>query len=821
MRRLFVPSLAATLFATTSLPVFAQESETDQPEADEDQPEIIVRGTKLGDSIQDTEASVEVFTSERLDRERIIDVGQILTRTPNVNSRGGAAGSFSIRGIGRNGAGAGQGVTSNIYIDGAPLAANGLGRGPTTLWDTAQVEVLRGPQSSVQGRNALAGALVITTNDPTFDWEGKARLSYESFDTVQAAAAFGGPIIADQVAFRVAVDYQESDGFITNTIVNRSADRRESLLVRGKLLFEPEFLPNLSTKVIVDYSESDLGESRPIVSLNFGVTDPRFRDFDPLDYEGSGRFPNNDNQGLRIISDSTLRLTDNWDARALLTYEDSSTDRLFGDPDFINEFGGITFNQFDEEVYSAELRFEFDYDNVRGLFGGYYFQEESILNRDIQAELLPSLLSVVPAPLQPLTSLNPSDSLVSLRDGNTTETENFAFFGQLEYDFSPQWTLSLGFRYDNERFAIPDEFTQTTVLPENCVATLPAVILNPAVPDPTITTSLPCTTLVAAFQPPEVPLLADVEREFDAFLPRAALTYNITPDNAVFVSFQRGYRAGGSETFFAPNVGGIGLIRDVNVYDPEFLDTIEIGTRNEFMNGRLTFNANIFYSKYTDQQIRLPGENPADAADDVTSNAGETTLFGAELYAEFEVTPEFDIFATVGLLEAEFDDFPFAVDEDGNPLNPDLPQLANFGGNEVPGSPDISFTIGGNWSDDSGFFVNAALAYTGAYFDSEANLVGEDFRGAFEEAGLDGDFASTFTTLIDDRTDLNARIGYEGDNFSVYAFGSNLLNEEQVTNTFGLARPSQTTGELVLNTGEQVLTVNRPRTVGIGFDARF
>ncbi|MEM6934404.1 MAG: Plug domain-containing protein, partial [Pseudomonadota bacterium] len=153
----FLITASAIALATTSTSAFAQSAQEGNKDEDRVLNTIIIEGTKLSDSVQDLETSVEVFTAERLDRERIVDVGDILLKTPNVNSRGGAAGSFTIRGVGRNGVGsAGQGVTSNIYIDGAPLASNGLGRGPTTLWDVDQVEILRGPQSSVQGRNALA-----------------------------------------------------------------------------------------------------------------------------------------------------------------------------------------------------------------------------------------------------------------------------------------------------------------------------------------------------------------------------------------------------------------------------------------------------------------------------------------------------------------------------------------------------------------------------------------------------------------------------------------------------------------------------------------
>ncbi|MEM0911494.1 MAG: TonB-dependent receptor [Pseudomonadota bacterium] len=790
---------------------------------------LLVLGTKLPDTLQDLEVSAEVFTAERLDRERIVDVGDIFLKTPNVNSRGGAGGSFTIRGIGRGGVGgAGQGVTSNVYIDGAPLASNGLGRGPTTLWDVQQVEVLRGPQSSVQGRNALSGAAIITTADPTYELEGKLRASFATNNTQQFAGAISGPLIDDTLAARLAVDYQKSDGFITNTIVNRPADRRESLLVRSKFLFEPESLSAFRSHLIIDYQESDIGESRPIVSTRFGTASPAFEFFDYLDYQGNGRFPNNENKGLRVISDSSYEIDDNWTVRGIFTYEKTETDRLFGDPDFIPEFGGITFNQFDEDVVSAEIRFDFEFERLRGLLGGYWFDEESVLRRDIQSEILPAVLGVTPIPLQPLVNIQPATSLVSLQDGNTTQTQNVAIFGQVEFFVNDEWTVNIGFRYDDEEYELPDEFANNGVIPDNCTATLPAILLNPTIPDPFFTTTIPCTVLVGAFVPPEFPLVDDIQQSFSAFLPRIAVTYNINEDSAIFASFQRGYRAGGSETFLTPNTGGIGFVRGVNQYDPEFLDTFEIGSRNLFLDGSLTLNANVFYSSYDDAQIRLTGENAADSSDDVTENAGEATLYGAELFVEYAPTNNASIFLSLGYLNAEYDDYPFAVDANGAPVNAADPRFANLAGNTIPNAPELSFSIGGNYEHPSGFFVNASISYIDEQFDGVDNLQEDDFRAAFEAfnqangTDLNVDFGGTLTEVIESRIDLTARIGYQGDEYEIYVFGTNLLDDESVTNVnYGSVSPI--TGELVLigSTQETVATVNRPRVIGLGIDMSF
>ncbi|MEM9055222.1 MAG: TonB-dependent receptor plug domain-containing protein, partial [Pseudomonadota bacterium] len=199
---------------------FAQETAPSE-DAERVEDKIIVLGTKIEQSLQDLEVSAEIFNEERLNREQITELSELLLKVPNVTTVGGADANFSIRGIGRSGVGgAGQGVTSSVYVDGSPITSLNFNRGPLGLWDVDQVEVLRGPQSSVQGRNALAGGIFIKTADPTFEPEGKFRASYADGETYQLAGAYGGPIIDGLLAGRIAIDAQGSDGFLTSQVLN-------------------------------------------------------------------------------------------------------------------------------------------------------------------------------------------------------------------------------------------------------------------------------------------------------------------------------------------------------------------------------------------------------------------------------------------------------------------------------------------------------------------------------------------------------------------------------------------------------------------------
>ncbi|MEM9879360.1 MAG: TonB-dependent receptor, partial [Pseudomonadota bacterium] len=508
---------------------------------------IIVKGTKLEGTLQDIETSIEIFDQSRIDREEIVDLLDVLLRIPNVTTGSGFGNDFSIRGIGRRGAtGAGAGIASNVYVDGSPISPLALNRGPLSLWDVGQIEVLRGPQSSVQGRNALAGAIVISTNDPTYEFGGQVRATYGRYNDVQLAGAIGGPIVQDQIAARIAVDYQNFDGFITQRFNENfedapddvQANARESILVRGKLLVEPKGLPSFATKFTVDYIDSTSGDPSPRIRSEIDVDNPAFEDFDFFDFVTAGPYIENNPETFRIVNETTYTLTDTWLLHGILTYENTEVVRSFdifeGEP--VDE--GFTRNVFENEIFSAEARAEFTYQTLRGFIGGYYYDEQGTNANEAQ-DLVVNLPGAA--------GVNPADSVAISNSTGANGIENFAAFGQLEWDIDEHWRLNLGFRYDNERITAVNGNSIFTVVPDTCTLFVPgALVGQPLLPF----TQAPCQFAIDAFLGAQFANIPGINTEFsdrfEAFLPRAAITYNFNDNNSVFISYQRGYRAGGA-----------------------------------------------------------------------------------------------------------------------------------------------------------------------------------------------------------------------------------------------------------------------------------
>ena len=425
-------SAAALLAGLCATPAFSQ-SETDQ-----NQPvrveTIVVRGEKVERDLQETVTSVGVVTGDQLEVDGIASLGDAFDYIANVN-RNNSEGGFSIRGIPfDNLLGAGSAPLAQIYVDGVTLGDQTTRFNADTIWDVEQVEVLRGAQSTVQGRNALAGAIIINTANPTYDFEGRARAQYLTTDDEDTSyilsAAYGGPIVEDMLAFRVAVERRESDGFVDNATTGEDgADFNDQWQARFKLLIEPA--DNLSSLFTINYSQAKVADAvsdRRLVGPN-GFVDlttvvPGNEDL-RVTYVNAPDF--NENTNLSYALRNTWDINDAFTLTSLTTYSDAENDERLDtdgtnvdpalypqDPVTLNNPFNIPTIPSGQYVYAPEgtqleeqtiftQEFTLAYDNggrFRGLAGAYYVdsqEEEYNFTPGIQA----GILSVVDGAARP------------------------------------------------------------------------------------------------------------------------------------------------------------------------------------------------------------------------------------------------------------------------------------------------------------------------------------------------------------------------------------------------------------------------------------
>lgn len=243
---------------------FAADSQTQLAESGEQAiPVVTVYGEKTKRTLQQTSSSVAVYDSDQIEALNATEGGQLLKLTPNVVDVGNGNAVATICGL--SGSGPGFGAVSflsgvrprlNVSVDGRSLTYKELAFGPQSLWDVKQAEVFLGPQSYIQGRNAMAGAMVMTTNDPTYDFDSAVKASAGNQNYRQIAAMLNGAIIDDQLAVRLTAERQQRLSDVDLATYSPAGDSREfqTTTLRAKFLYEPQALPELSTKLtIVNY----------------------------------------------------------------------------------------------------------------------------------------------------------------------------------------------------------------------------------------------------------------------------------------------------------------------------------------------------------------------------------------------------------------------------------------------------------------------------------------------------------------------------------------------------------------------------------------
>ncbi|MEM1111228.1 MAG: TonB-dependent receptor [Pseudomonadota bacterium] len=713
--------------------------------------EVLVYGTKRGISIQETYDSVAVFTGAEFEEQALFKLEEVLLRSPNVtiDTNAGLRG-VSLRGIYSSGLNNSGGRTINTYIDGAPLSAEGSGI-VFNLWDVDQVEILLGPQATTQGRNALAGAIVAKTADPEYQFGGKVRALGASDDTWQGSAMITGPIVDDQLAYRLSYDYREEDydGFNAVNLVDNQ--RNDSTQARAKLLFEPAAIAGLRAELIINYTDffSSGNGTRVIAPDDDTPEAASFDPFDLVDYDA--RSGENEYENTRYILDTQYVLDDHWYLAFVGSYEDVERE--------ITSFGaGAGVDLREDETYSMDLRFHFDYDSLTGWLGAYYFDETTEQNAGLLID--PTGFGVETTP--------PGITFVR-NAARTRDVENWALYGDLVYRLNERWSVGIGARYDYEKLDDSGDQVDVSFSEEPCSATVGGTV------------TLPCSLILSSSS--SDPL----DTDYSAFLPRASVVYDMDESRSFSFAVSRGYRAGGVSTVGEENVE----------FDPEFLTNYELAFRSLWLDGDLTLNANVFFADWEDQQVRIPEGTTLNEF--ITLNAGESELYGAEVRLDYVFSSALDMYFALGYVETEFTDFPYAVDENQEPL-PGVSGFDNLAGNEFLAAPNWTATFGAAYRSEGGLMASFNANYRGSTYSDIENL----------EANA-----------TDSYWQVNARLGYEWIKLKASLFVINLFDEEFFT---GINRElvSFSSGEVsVVPSLVRGRNFSRPRQLGLELEYSF
>ncbi|QQX81156.1 TonB-dependent receptor [Shewanella sp. KX20019] len=725
---------------------------------------IMVTGQKIARSVQETTTSVAVLTEKQLEQENINSFREVMINTANTHTSENR--SFSIRGIdGFNVSGGGNSFLASVYVDGAPLPERMIYGGAFSTWDAKQVEVLRGPQSTLQGRNALAGAVIMTTQTPTQEWEGKYQLTVGENGQKEIGVAIGGGLIEDELAFRFSGEKKEIDGYNENLTRNESSDFHDDATYRLKLLYQPSALPEFSAQLGYTYADSTFGNTA--VEIAEGE--------DP--FSNRHTFNNDErNEATRadmVVLELQYDLSDIWNLSSYTTWSGIDTDYQW-DSDFLaisgaafpEDTGSVSYYKNATDSLSQELRLTFEYDSLSGVIGGYFFKTEVDDHTNGLNNLKLNRLGLTSDILQARYGL--SEPIADLVVGQYAELDpahtsalsssqqtisSYALFADGVWNVTDKWDIFAGIRFDRE-----NQETQNSAQ---------YVILNKdKMPDPASYIGTPyeaISPLIAGINKMFTDLASNasqttpqIETDFNTILPKIGVSYNWSEDLITSLSFQKGYRSGGV---------GINTARaNVYEYDPEFTYNYEFSFRSTWLDGDLVANANLFYVDWQDQQVTV--QLSPNRYDTETVNAGQSNVKGFELELSYQASDELALYASLGQAKSEFTDFVISIPTETTPIVNDL------SGRQFT-APEWSGNIGATYTADNGIFANLNANYASG----SPNRV-----NPYREGLKEGD--AEFDLQNDSRTLVNMQLGYEWQDIGIYLQGKNLFDEEYITTNF-------------------------------------
>ncbi len=756
----------ARLAGTTALATFLSTEAWAQTAPVQNEPvfdEIVVTGQKIERTLQDTKESVAVLNAQLLDDFVLLDIEDVLASTANAFSFNGDEG-FGLRGITNNSVGTqgGGGELATLYIDGVAYTGDASRLGPRDLWDVEQVEILRGPQSTNVGRNALAGAIVIRTANPELGrTTGAVRAQVATDDTYALEGMLNVPL-GEDVAFRVSGEYFETDGFVDNVVIGGEDDSREDILLRAKLLWEPT--DTFSAVLTGQYSDAEQGNDFYRGDLTGEFSRESSSDIRALD----------EYEAVTATLDLNWDIDENWSLRSISSFLSGGQDRLF-DQDLGPTGGllGATSGEGDDRNFAEELRLTYVGDRLRGVFGVYYI--------DIQIDdvtqgnfVINPATAGVPAPLLPFY---PANFDVAVDRSTELEQRNFALFGQLDLNVTDRLTATVGLRYDTE-----EQTTSGTVSNTLVNGTLP----NPAdfaAFGPLVVGGLTQVNAVLNSQLGQT-VFAPAETDFDAWLPEFGLTYALTDNTNVAAFYKRGYRSGGVE---------IQTAGTQDFFEPEYLDNFEVALRHTSDDRRWVFNANAYYGIWSDQQVSVPVNGSIFLFD--TENAGRSLIAGVEVETQFRPNDRTFLFASLGYADTQFDEFCLTGSQFAAQINAPACLSEGVAGIDLDGfdfaqSPDWSGSIGGRYDVTDAVYVSGNVSYRDSSFSQVENV-----------ARFENDSAVL----------LNLRAGYERDGFEVAVFGRNILDED-----YSLSR-----GPAAVGGNATFIGLGNPAEYGILISKRF
>lgn len=738
-------ALSTTFFTTLAVPALAQ----DAAGVSDSDGEIIVTARRREESLMETPVAITAVNAAMIESKAAVNIGDLAGTAPNLlitnQNAGAAAANLSIRGLTYADIEKSQEPTVGVVVDGVFI---GTSTGQFfDFFDIEQIEVLRGPQGTLFGRNTIGGVINIRRTRPKDELSGKFEISYGRFDTFVGRAVLNVPLAPESgIAAKFFYFHNQSDGWYTQAQTGKARGFSNNENYGGVLKIAP---PGSGFEALLTVEKQEQ-KMDPVVS-NLTNSSELFCGFIPAEecnrnntgdlytvftlpnvsrYEAPAVTleMNLDLSGVKITSISGYRDSDEYQTQ---DFDASSTDLYY------------TLRQQSYKQWSQELRaagkFSDRFDYVVGL---YYFQSKYELLQHTR------LFGFDPSTPPDVFDANPQ--MVKGR------TKSYAAFGDFNWEFMDGWRLSFGGRYTSDRKKLSNAFGGVPI--------------------------------------------GQGSDTFKKFTPKAGIDFRPNPDTLLYASWSRGYRSGG----FSPRAGSPQSAS--TSYGPETVDSFEVGGKFELFDRKLQFNIAAFYSKYKDlqQNTTLFCAVCATQNETITSNVGSAKIKGIEI--DFTARPAEGLRLTgaLGILDSNFKGF---VVGGISPVNGTVIPF-DFSGNDLIYNPDMTASLGADYTVRTNFgeiTANLSYRYIGRYDQqiSIGGLTGDLANGPAIVTGNDPRVRTDNQNLID----ASLRTGFEIDGAEAYVtvFGRNLTDDRGPTHgftvgglwSFGTAREPRTYGVAV------------------------
>jgi iron complex outermembrane recepter protein len=624
---------------------------------------------------------------------------------PNVNivqGRGSAtSANFFIRGIGQPDALQTFDPAVGVYVDGVYLSR--IQGALLNLYDVQRIEVLRGPQGTLYGKNTIGGAVNIVSRKPDLQTlKGEASFTYGRFNEVTAKGYLSAPLITDKLALSIAGLYDKRDGIVTDPLTGRKYNDRDNLSFRGILRAKPSSAVEvlIAADVTRQRNAATLGyPTAPLIQTNFATgatTLVPAEPYGPYNYKSSTSLAPGQDQKLNhwgLSGTINVDLGGNLALTSITAYRRLKTE-FYIDIDGSQAQLGDALVAIRQHQFSQELQLKYNGDRLKGVFGLYFLNEQVDSHQEAYAN---DLFKFGATPV----------TFTRLVD-DAQNTKSYAAFGQFTYDVTKQLSITAGLRYTKENKQY-DRFTTTisnlgllNALAYNYPANLPA------------------------------PFTGIDKARYDAWTPMVSVSFKPTPETLIYASASRGFKAGGfngrvnSNGDISVTVNGVTTIYPS--FAPEKVWTYEVGAKGSFMDGRLTLALAAFHSDYHDFQARVGnGTNVGLGGSFPVLNAGKLRIQGIEFEAMARPVDALTLTASVGYLDAkylQFDD-PRRVPPASFSCNPTGTAITC----EPAFAPPLTLRFGADYKVPLG--EHASLTFGG-----EARFVDHQFLSVDNRPGL-------------------------------------------------------------------------------------